>query len=355
MNEGTPDQRTPVLPHMGTVVIGRNEGDKLSRCLRSLHACGRIVYVDSASSDGSENVAESMGVEVVRLTSATQLSAARARNAGIARLQELVPDLDFVMFIDGDCEVFPDWVAVGQAELLSQPQVAVVCGRRRERNPERSIYNRLADMEWDAPIGLVKSCGGDSIMRRTAFEEVGGFNASATSGEEPELCQRLRKQGWQVLRIDADMTLHDSGDLNFLRWWRRCVRSGYGALDIALRFRQQGESLYLRDVKSALGWAIGWPIAVALTAAWRSAVIGRGHTDSSSVALSLPMTAATAVYPAQVMRVALNNRVRAGNDKVALQYAALTMLSKWAHVLGQIARVYDGATARMPRLIEYKS
>ncbi len=65
----------------GVVIIGRNEGERFERCLRSL--VGRaspIVYVDSGSTDNSVGFAEShasSGVHVVRLDMSTPFTAAR--------------------------------------------------------------------------------------------------------------------------------------------------------------------------------------------------------------------------------------------------------------------------------------
>ena len=95
---------------VGIVAIGRNEGDRLRRCLQTLDLGVPVVYVDSASTDGSAQLALSMGVDVVELDAAQPLSAARARNAGFTRLTTRQPSLRFVQFIDGDCELAPGWI-----------------------------------------------------------------------------------------------------------------------------------------------------------------------------------------------------------------------------------------------------
>ena len=170
---------------------------------------------------------KSLGVEVVQLDLSIPFTAARARNEGVARLLQINPQVEFVQFVDGDCEVAPQWLEKAYTVISEQPEVAVVCGRRRERYPEQSVYNLLCDLEWDTPIGETKECGGDSMMRVAAFEQVKGFNPSLIAGEEPELCLRLRQQGWKILRIDAEMTLHDAQITRFSQWWRRSLRSGY--------------------------------------------------------------------------------------------------------------------------------
>src|SRR5687768_17706012 len=96
---------------VGVIAIGRNEGERLRRCLASVvgKGCAAVVYVDSNSSDGSVAMARGMGVEVVELDMSLPFSAARARNAGFERLVQAAPHVEFVQFVDGDCEVQPTW------------------------------------------------------------------------------------------------------------------------------------------------------------------------------------------------------------------------------------------------------
>ncbi|MEM9139196.1 MAG: glycosyltransferase, partial [Pseudomonadota bacterium] len=205
---------------VGAVIIGRNEGARLIRCLASVGSAACMVYVDSGSTDGSVQAAREAGAEVVELDMDMPFTAARARNAGLARLRE-IGAFDYVQFIDGDCELQPGWIALALAFLEEHPDVAVACGRRRERFPEASVYNRLCDHEWDTPVGEAKACGGDALMRMTALAAVGGYRDDLIAGEEPELCVRLRAAGWRVWRLDAEMTLHDADMHRFGQWWRR--------------------------------------------------------------------------------------------------------------------------------------
>ena len=158
--------------NLGVVVIGRNEGDRLRRCLLSVIATTTcIVYVDSGSTDGSVEMSRSLAVDVLALDNSIPFTAARARNTGFARLLQLYPQLRFVQFIDGDCEIVSEWLEKAENKLLSQDNIAVVSGRLRERFPEKSPYNRLCDMEWDSPIGETKMCGGIAMMRVAALQQ----------------------------------------------------------------------------------------------------------------------------------------------------------------------------------------
>src|SRR6056297_2784435 len=219
MNSSGPEiEAQPVAPRslrdrIGVVAIGRNEGERLDACLRSLKTIGGddllAVYVDSGSTDGSVQKAQSLNIVVEELDMSTPFTAARARNAGFARLIESNPELEYVQFIDGDCEMVAGWIEFAVAFLDSNAEAAVVCGHRRERYPERSVYNLLCDIDWDGPVGEAKACGGDSVMRVTSFRGVTGFRNDLIAGEEPELCVRLRQADWRVFRLDREMCRHD--------------------------------------------------------------------------------------------------------------------------------------------------
>lgn len=243
---------------VGLVAIGRNEGDRLKRCLRSVPAHIPVVYVDSASTDDSVAFARNMDAIVVELDMDKPFSAARARNEGFASLLQQHPNIAFVQFVDGDCELEPDWIDSAEAFLRMHPSVAAVCGRRRERHPTASFYNKMFDDEWDTPIGQADACGGDAFFRVTAFQAVGGYDPAMIAGEEPELCQRLRIADWQIWRLGAPMTIHDADMHRFNQYWQRTIRSGFGYAQVFHKTRASGgDILYQREVGSALFWTVG--------------------------------------------------------------------------------------------------
>lgn len=247
---------------IGAVVIGRNEGARLDACLASVRSqFDLVVYVDSGSSDDSLARANSHRVDIVQLDPHGGFTAARARNAGFARLKTLLPDLVFVQFVDGDCELAAGWVASALTFLQSDPGAAVACGRRRERYPDVSPYNQLCEYEWDTPVGEAETCGGDALMRAAAFEAAGGFSAELIAGEEPDLCHRIRGAGWTIHRLDRAMTTHDAAMTRFAQWWQRNRRSGYAFAE-GLARRGKDNPRLLREVVSNVFWAlpIAWPL-----------------------------------------------------------------------------------------------
>jgi glycosyltransferase involved in cell wall biosynthesis len=320
---------------IGVVVIGRNEGERLIACLTSLLKDSRaIVYVDSGSTDNSVTEAQKLGVEVVNLDLQQPFTAARARNAGFARLNALYPDLQYVQFVDGDCELFPNWLAEAFAFLESNNPVAIACGRRRERYPDQSIYNYQCDIEWNTPVGETKACGGDFLARKTAFAAVEGFRDSLIAGEEPELCLRLRKQGFKIWRLDADMTWHDAAILRFGQWWRRSVRTGYAFAEGAYLHGGRPERHWVAEAKRATIWGIILPEFI---------VLFLGLEPLFSLLLFM-------LYPLQWLRLSYKYRDNLKN----YSYALLMVLSKFAEGWGIIKFVVNLVLNRSGRLIEYK-
>jgi GT2 family glycosyltransferase len=245
---------------VGVVAIGRNEGERLVRCLASIPPGVPTIYVDSASTDGSPAAAQASGAIVHALDMARPFTAARARAEGAELLFARFPATAFVMFVDGDCEIESGWLEAAAAFLTAHPDFAAVGGRRRERHPEASFYNALADYEWKQPAGETESCGGDAMMRAVAYRNVGGFDARMIAGEEPELCSRLRAAKWRIMRLDAPMTIHDAATYRFGQWWRRGVRSGFGYAQAWRATRAQGHALYNRELGRAFGWGAILPL-----------------------------------------------------------------------------------------------
>jgi GT2 family glycosyltransferase len=326
-----------VAPLLGLVVIGRNEGERLVRCLQSVaEAQLPVVYVDSGSTDGSRERAAALGAEVLLLDLAQPFTAARARNAGWRHLQQRQPGLRWVQFVDGDCEVAAGWLAAALAHLAQQDGVAVVCGRRRERFPERSVYNQLCDIEWNTPIGPALACGGDAMMRLAALAAVGGYRDDLIAGEEPELCVRLRLAGWQIWRLDAEMTLHDAAMTRLGQWWRRTMRSGHAFAEGAHLHGRGPTGHFRAETRRAALWGLALPLLVALLWwPWRSAAW-------------LLMLA----YPLQVLR--LGWRHQQAGQPLPWAQAFFMVLGRLPEGLG-VARFWWGRwQGARSALIEYK-
>ena len=319
------------------VAIGRNEGERLKACLRSLPVAATRIYVDSGSTDDSVAFAEGEGVSVVTLPPGTAFTAALARNAGL-RLIDSGED-GFVQMVDGDCSLDPAWLDRALETMRAEPDLAVVFGRRRERHPDRSIYNRMCDDEWNVPIGEARSCGGDALFRTRAIRAAHGYDATLIAGEEPDLCLRLRGAGWRVRRIDAEMTLHDAAMTRFGQWWRRTERSGHAFAELAWRHGANADPHWRRETRSIVAWGIALPVLIVLlgaTLGWLAVLLG------------------LLVVPLQMARIAWRN-LRAGQEaRVAAATGYFLVLGKLAQAKGLLRFHWRRLTGGTASLIEYK-
>jgi GT2 family glycosyltransferase len=319
---------------VGVVVIGRNEGARLVACLASLGELrAYTVYVDSGSTDGSQASATKAGVQIVTLDRDIPFTAARARNAGYLAVLGRHPELDYVQFIDGDCTLDPGWIGAARQLMAERADVALVCGRRRERFPDRTIYNAMCDQEWDGPTGPIVESGGDFLVRTSCFSAVGGFRDSLIAGEEPELCLRLRERGWQIWRLAREMTLHDANIVHFNQWWRRTVRAGHAFAEVSALHRKSPQRIWQRNTLRATGWAAIAPVAVLgfLINPWLLGLL--------------------LAYPANVVRQALRED---GLSLASWRGAVFSTVGKFAEAQGVLKYHLGHALGQRSKLIEYK-
>ena len=330
------------MTELGAVVIGRNEGERLIRCLRSVCDVDHIVYVDSGSTDGSVEAAIAACADVVVLDTNCPFTAARARNAGRARLPATAK---YIQFVDGDCTLQPGWTNAARAALDADGQLAAVFGRRREIAPEASIYNWLCDVEWTVSPGPAPFFGGDVMLRATALDQAGGYPDEMIAGEEPDLAMRLRARGWRIACLPAEMTLHDAAIVHFGQWWRRAVRSGHAYAELARRH----PASTLHDYGTRLARAAFWGAVVPTLGLVLLAValaVGSGWIAGAGCSiLVLPCL--------QVIRLYVRERGRRP-PKQALALAASFMLAKPAQFRGAMRFWISRASGVRSGLIEYK-
>jgi GT2 family glycosyltransferase len=322
---------------VGIVAIGRNEGERLERCLRkAVRYELPLVYVDSVSTDESVARARALGVEVVELDPSRPLSAARGRNAGFRRLLEIAADLEYVQFIDGDCELVDGWIEDAIGRLSAEEALGGVCGRRLERFPAASIYNRLIDLEWDTPIGPTMVFGGDVMIRTDVFREVNGYDETLIAGEDPDLAGRIRAADRTIERLDIEMTVHDADLSRFGQWWRRQVRAGHAAVDAWFRAPWSDTRIQHRVVSIAF-WGGALPFLVVAT------------LPLSPFGLALLLG-----YPILALRIYRRMRGNGRSPRDAALYAGSCVEGKFAEFYGGLQCVANHLRKTTPKLIEYK-
>ena len=320
---------------VGFVAIGRNEGERLKRCLKSLKTVSlNVVYVDSGSTDDSVAFAESIGAAVVNLDTAQPFTAARARNAGFEKLIVAYPNVEYVMFIDGDCELAPEFPAAALEALKGDEGIGILTGRCRELRRDATIYNKLCDFEWDGPVGDIEACGGIFMVRKPVFEAVGGFNPDIIAAEDDEFCIRVREKGWRVHRIADDMCFHDANITSFGQWWTRSVRAGHAFAQVGEMHKGYFRSERLR----AWGWGVILPAAALLFAPF---------TYGASLLLF-------GLYPLSFWRTRGNLMKQGLSGPDAGLYAHFLTLSKFPNVIGVLDYWRKKLTGRDIKIVEYK-
>ncbi|WP_439519119.1 glycosyltransferase [Hydrogenophaga sp.] len=328
---------------IAVVVIGRNEGERLKRCLASVLAeVQRIVYVDSGSSDGSVAHARDLGIQVVELDTSAPFTAARGRNAGFMALHASGDLPEFVQFIDGDCLLVPGWISAGLAHLRSRPDLGLVTGWRSEIHRDRSVYNAICDFEWHRPAGPIEACGGDMMVRAQAFLNLKGFNPQVIAAEDDEFCVRLRKSGLGIERLPLPMTQHDAAMTRFSEWWRRAVRSGHG-------FAQVGHlhPEHFRPERRRV-WLYGLLLSLVLVAGLLLAMSG------ALLAGGLLAGAALSVYALSWVRT-VQGLARAGLPRSeAMHHGLYLSLSKYPNLIGMLTYWVRRWQRRDMSIIEYK-
>jgi GT2 family glycosyltransferase len=336
---------------VGCVVIGRNEGERLKRCIASMERqpVRPIVYVDSGSTDGSFEYAQSRGAVAIALDLSRPFTMGRARNTGFRELMQRASDLDYVQFVDGDCEVDDGWVLHARDWLQAHPELAAVCGVIRERDPHATVYNRLFDMELRGPLGAIDACGGVAMYRANDFAISGGFDERMIAGEEPELCLRLRRAGRGIWRIPQPMALHDADMRSFKQWWLRAVRCGHAYAD---GFALQGRTAERHNLHAMLRCLILGPL---LSIAAASGILfGMIVPNASQIALGA--IALLAVAWLKVGASSYRDRRRVGDPRPdCALYGVSCVVAKLPEALGVLKFARNRLTGRRAQLIEYRA
>jgi hypothetical protein len=227
-----------------------------------------IVVVDNGSTDGSDLVARESGARVIALPNARVgvLRNAGAREAGG----------EFLAFVDADHELGPGW-AQAALRLFDDPSVAAA-GAQYHAPADGTWVQRMYDNfrrhdRGSRSVDWLPS--GNLIVRRSAFDRVGGFDTSLVTCEDVDLCQRLREHGWRLVESDELRSIH-AGDPATLRalflgeLWR-----GRDNLRVTLRQPVNlrtipGLAFPLATLAALAGLAAGvvaWPVAGSVVAA----------------------------------------------------------------------------------------
>lgn len=322
----------------GIVVIGRNEGERLKRSLQSLlKSKFPVLYVDSGSKDRSPEFALSIGIPVWKLDTKTPPNASRARNAGFQHLMLSYPEMEYVQFVDGDCFIAENWMEAGLQALGKHPEAAIVCGEIHELSKNLSVYDLLCEIEWQKPPGEISACGGVFMVRSSVFKEAEGFDPLLISAEDDDLCLRIRRMGWKILKLETPMASHEADLGTFSRWWKRSVRCGYAYAQGAAKQGFGKEKHFVRQTFSTLFWGLMLPAASLFFIPW---------THGWSLLLLLG-------YPLLFSKIYFHT-IKKWPRKESLAYSGFCVLAKFSQLSGIAKFAFDKLRGIDSKIIEYK-
>lgn len=194
------------------VIVGRNAEWSIARLLGSIiayvpsHLSREIIYVDSASTDRTIEIVNHYPVTIIQLSADHPLCASAGRFIGSRYATG-----KYIYFLDSDMELVDGWLPRALKELDEKPQIGVITGivvdtdRALEEDEIPAIdYSSFCD----AGLADAKYAGGAAIFRRTVFDQVGTWNPHIISDEESELCLRIRRNGYRVVRLEYPVTRH---------------------------------------------------------------------------------------------------------------------------------------------------
>ncbi len=169
-----------------------------------------MVVVDNGSTDGTAQMVRHRHPGVVLLTPGANLGAV-GRNLGVA-----VAETPYVAFCDDDTWYDPGALAHAADLLDRHPALAVVTGSIRVEPEGRldAICEEMAQSPLDRPDGLpghplLSFLAGVSVVRRDAFEQVGGFSSRLwLGGEEELLASDLARHGWHMSYVPEVVAHH---------------------------------------------------------------------------------------------------------------------------------------------------
>jgi GT2 family glycosyltransferase len=196
-----------VVPFRGDRAAAARTRDALARL--TLAPGDQLILADN-SDDG---VAAAVLGERGRVVPATrERSSYHARNRGAA-----VADGDWILFVDADCEPVPDLLDRYFARPVPRDG-GVLAGAitgSREQGSLLARYTRDRRF-YDGEAGLGASGaeeggaapGANLLVRRVAFEQLGGFEEGIRSAGDFDLCWRAQAAGWRLLRRPGAAVVH---------------------------------------------------------------------------------------------------------------------------------------------------
>lgn len=206
------EQQTTAMK-LTVVIIGRNEEQFIAKSVSSALAIKtklpnmEVIFVDSASTDRSVAIAQEYPIKILGLRPNWPLCVAAGRYTGF-----LHSTGEFILFLDGDAEVETDWMLRALAFMDAHPNYGAIAGVLDEEYITRDdvrVGGTQNVFRQDISKEQVdcKALGGIAMYRRAALDKAGTVNPHLPTGEDDELCMRIRNCGYKLARIRGRMAI----------------------------------------------------------------------------------------------------------------------------------------------------
>lgn len=190
------------------VVNARNEEKFIGGCLRSLITQSlepaAVILVDDGSTDGTIDIARSLGVEVLEPNNqrykARGINQSLAFNAGVEYSKRY--SWEYLLKMDADSIIPPDYAA-RLIEKMRQHETLGVCG----------------GVPTDSSIRLARVTDGARLIRRRCWEDIGGY--TPTTGFDTHALLKAKSRGWDTVTFDEVkyVELRTSRKYGLKRWY----------------------------------------------------------------------------------------------------------------------------------------
>jgi O-antigen/teichoic acid export membrane protein/glycosyltransferase involved in cell wall biosynthesis len=231
--EGPPAGRPAVAPPALDVAVviphynhGRYIADAVASALAQDVGRPRIVVVDDGSTDPEAELALASLPEEVELIRQANAGQAAARNAGARVTTE-----PMLLFLDADDRLPPDAIGSLREALAREPGAAYAYGRMRYFG----AWSGVVEFPPFDPFRLLyrSVVGWIGLVRREAFEQVGGFDQEQAGFEDWDLMLAFLERDWGAVGIDPvvleyrkhhDTSALESHRSNYRRHYRELRR-----------------------------------------------------------------------------------------------------------------------------------
>jgi GT2 family glycosyltransferase len=205
-------------------IVNWNSGDFLRICIQSLLAtapASEIIVVDNASTDTSLDALTAFRDRIDIVRNSVNRGFAAAVNQAVA--ETAAP---YVLILNPDVRVMPNAVALLEEFLDTHPKTGAVGGHVNEKYLPRPLptvaslvrenfgmVRRPATKPSSDPVPVEQPAAAALMVRREAFDEIGGFDARFYPAwyEDVDFCWRLKAAGWEIYFAPTAEFRHEGG------------------------------------------------------------------------------------------------------------------------------------------------